>query len=100
MAGGLLGRPGQGVGDAAHAGDIDVLYSVGGNFLETLPEPRFVQEALERVPVPLNSRAPGASPKLAYHFRSHLDKVPSSRICYRALGMDFRSGKMDLGSRR
>jgi len=37
--------------DAAHAGDIDVLYSVGGNFLETLPEPRFVQEALERVPL-------------------------------------------------
>jgi len=37
--------------DAAHEGDIDVLYSVGGNFLETLPEPRFVQEALERVPL-------------------------------------------------
>ena len=37
--------------DAAHDGGIDVLYSVGGNFLETLPEPRFVQEALERVPV-------------------------------------------------
>lgn len=37
--------------DAAHAGEIDVLYSVGGNFLETLPEPRFVNEALERVPL-------------------------------------------------
>jgi molybdopterin-dependent oxidoreductase alpha subunit len=37
--------------DAAHAGEIDVLYSVGGNFLETLPEPRFVHEALERVPL-------------------------------------------------
>jgi len=37
--------------DAAHAGKIDVLYSVGGNFLETLPEPQFVQEALERVPL-------------------------------------------------
>jgi predicted molibdopterin-dependent oxidoreductase YjgC len=37
--------------DAAHAGEIDVLYSVGGNFLETLPEPQFVQEALERVPL-------------------------------------------------
>ena len=37
--------------DAAHEGDIDVLYSVGGNFLETLPEPQFVQEALERVPL-------------------------------------------------
>ena len=37
--------------DAAHDGRIDVLYSVGGNFLETLPEPQFVQEALERVPL-------------------------------------------------
>ena len=37
--------------DAAHDGRIDVLYSVGGNFLETLPEPDFVQEALERVPM-------------------------------------------------
>ena len=37
--------------DAAHDGRIDVLYSVGGNFLETLPEPQFVREALERVPV-------------------------------------------------
>ena len=37
--------------DAAHAGDLDVLYSVGGNFLETLPEPEFVREALERVPL-------------------------------------------------
>ena len=37
--------------DAAHAGDLDILYSLGGNFLETLPEPRFVQQALERVPL-------------------------------------------------
>ena len=37
--------------DAAHEGRIDVLYSVGGNFLETLPEPEFVREALERVPL-------------------------------------------------
>jgi molybdopterin-dependent oxidoreductase alpha subunit len=37
--------------DAAHRGDLDVLYSVGGNFLETLPEPVFVREALERVPL-------------------------------------------------
>jgi molybdopterin-dependent oxidoreductase alpha subunit len=36
--------------DAAHAGKIDLLYSVGGNFLETLPEPAFVREALLRVP--------------------------------------------------
>jgi molybdopterin-dependent oxidoreductase alpha subunit len=34
--------------DAAHAGEIDVLYSAGGNFLETLPDPRYVGEALAR----------------------------------------------------
>lgn len=37
--------------EAAHAGDIDMLYSAGGNFLETLPEPQFVREALEAVPL-------------------------------------------------
>jgi molybdopterin-dependent oxidoreductase alpha subunit len=36
---------------AAHEGKIDVLYSAGGNFLETLPEPDFVREALLRVPL-------------------------------------------------
>ncbi len=35
----------------AHEGRIDVLYSIGGNFLETLPEPDFVREALARVPM-------------------------------------------------
>lgn len=37
--------------EAAHAGELDVLYSIGGNFLETLPEPDWVREALERVPL-------------------------------------------------
>ncbi len=37
--------------DAAHAGKIDLLYSAGGNFLETLPEPDFVRDALQRVPL-------------------------------------------------
>lgn len=36
---------------AAHDGKIDLLYSAGGNFLETMPDPRYVREALERVPV-------------------------------------------------
>ncbi|MBW3591242.1 MAG: FdhF/YdeP family oxidoreductase [Actinobacteria bacterium] len=35
--------------DAAHAGDLDVLFSAGGNFLEVMPEPRYVEEALSRV---------------------------------------------------
>lgn len=37
--------------DAAHAGNIDVLYALGGNFLDTLPEPAYVREALERIPL-------------------------------------------------
>jgi len=36
---------------AAHDGKIDLLYSAGGNFLETLPEPDFVRKALQRVPL-------------------------------------------------
>jgi molybdopterin-dependent oxidoreductase alpha subunit len=37
--------------DAAHEDKIDLLYSAGGNFLETLPEPDFVRAALQRVPL-------------------------------------------------
>jgi predicted molibdopterin-dependent oxidoreductase YjgC len=37
--------------DAAHAGELDVLASSGGNFLEVLPDPAHVREALERVPL-------------------------------------------------
>jgi molybdopterin-dependent oxidoreductase alpha subunit len=37
--------------EASHRGDLDVLYSSGGNFLEVLPQPQLVREALERVPL-------------------------------------------------
>ncbi len=37
--------------DAAHEGRLDALYQVGGNFLETLPEPDYVREAVERIPL-------------------------------------------------
>jgi len=37
--------------DAAERGAIDVLYSAGGNFLETMPDPRSVEAALARVPL-------------------------------------------------
>lgn len=37
--------------DAAHAGKLDIFYIVGGNFLETMPEPIHAREALERVPL-------------------------------------------------
>jgi predicted molibdopterin-dependent oxidoreductase YjgC len=35
--------------DAAADGRLDVLFSVGGNFLEVLPDPRHVRDALRRV---------------------------------------------------
>jgi molybdopterin-dependent oxidoreductase alpha subunit len=37
--------------DAAARNELDVLYSIGGNFLETLPEPDYVRSALERIPM-------------------------------------------------
>ncbi|TMC70620.1 MAG: FdhF/YdeP family oxidoreductase [Chloroflexi bacterium] len=37
--------------EAARRGEIDVLWSSGGNFLETLPDPKLVREALARVPL-------------------------------------------------
>ncbi|MGQ0796441.1 MAG: FdhF/YdeP family oxidoreductase [Methanobacteriota archaeon] len=37
--------------NAAHEGSLDVLFAMGGNFLETLPEPGYVREALGRVPL-------------------------------------------------
>jgi molybdopterin-dependent oxidoreductase alpha subunit len=37
--------------EAAHRGELDILYSLGGNFLRTLPDPDYVQAALERVPL-------------------------------------------------
>ncbi|HXG66130.1 MAG TPA: FdhF/YdeP family oxidoreductase [Blastocatellia bacterium] len=36
--------------DAAHEGNLDALYQIGGNFLETLPEPDYAREAVERLP--------------------------------------------------
>lgn len=36
--------------DAAHEGKLDVLYQIGGNFLETLPEPDYVRTAVEQIP--------------------------------------------------
>ncbi len=35
--------------DAAHEGELDVLYQVGGNFLETLPEPEYVRQAVKQI---------------------------------------------------
>jgi molybdopterin-dependent oxidoreductase alpha subunit len=37
--------------DAAHAGKLDAFYILGGNFLETMPEPTYAREALENVPL-------------------------------------------------
>ena len=37
--------------DAAHAGELDLFYCLGGNFLRNLPEPGYVAEALANVPL-------------------------------------------------
>lgn len=37
--------------DAAHEGRLDLLYCMGGNFFETLPDPSYVAEALGRIPM-------------------------------------------------
>ncbi len=49
--------------DAAHAGELDVLFSSGGNFLDVLPDPKRIREALERTPL-----------------RIHMDIVLSSQM--------------------
>src|SRR6266540_997304 len=47
----MAGMTAVGMIDAAHEGLLDVLYQAGGNFLETLPEPEYVREALGRIPL-------------------------------------------------
>ncbi|MDQ6919766.1 MAG: FdhF/YdeP family oxidoreductase, partial [Candidatus Dormibacteraeota bacterium] len=49
--------------DAAHAGELEVLFSSGGNWLEILPDPGYTEEALGRVPL-----------------RVHMDIVTSSQM--------------------
>lgn len=49
--------------NAAYDRQLDVLFSVGGNFLEVLPEPDYVEDALKRVPL-----------------RVHMDIVLSSQM--------------------
>ena len=49
--------------DAGHEGRLEVLFTSGGNFLEVLPDPGYVDEALRRVPL-----------------RVHMDVVLSSQM--------------------
>jgi predicted molibdopterin-dependent oxidoreductase YjgC len=35
--------------EAAHRGEIKFLYSIGGNLLETMPDPKFIAEAMAKV---------------------------------------------------
>lgn len=39
---------------AAERGELDVLYSIGGNFLDTLPQPERIERAIENVPLRLH----------------------------------------------
>lgn len=45
------GRTAAEMVDAAHDGELDVLISSGGNFLEVLPDPAYTREALARIPL-------------------------------------------------
>jgi predicted molibdopterin-dependent oxidoreductase YjgC len=49
--------------DSAHDGALDMMFSAGGNFLDVLPDPKHVYEALERIPL-----------------RVHMDIVLSSQM--------------------
>ncbi len=49
--------------DAAHAQELDLLFAVGGNFLETMPDPEYIATALEQVPL-----------------RVHMDLILSSQM--------------------
>jgi molybdopterin-dependent oxidoreductase alpha subunit len=49
--------------DAGGRGELDLLFSIGGNFLEVLPDPASVREALGRIPL-----------------RVHMDIVASSQM--------------------
>jgi molybdopterin-dependent oxidoreductase alpha subunit len=41
--------------EAALHGELDALYCIGGNFLETMPNPKRVEQALARVPLRIHS---------------------------------------------
>ena len=50
----VSGKPGLFMGEilaACHEGRIDVLYNLGGNPLETMPDTKYMRAALERVPL-------------------------------------------------
>jgi molybdopterin-dependent oxidoreductase alpha subunit len=49
--------------DAGHAHRLDVMFAAGGNFLEVLPDPAYVEEALRRIPL-----------------RVHMDLVASTQM--------------------
>jgi predicted molibdopterin-dependent oxidoreductase YjgC len=60
---GERGRSAAEMVEAAGRGELDMLWSSGGNFLDTLPDPTAVRDALERVPL-----------------RVHVDIVVSSQM--------------------
>ncbi len=41
--------------EAAHRGELDALYCIGGNFLETMPDPPRMHAALARIPLRMHS---------------------------------------------
>ena len=41
--------------ESAFRGEIDGFYCIGGNFLETMPDPEHIEESLKRIPLRLHS---------------------------------------------
>jgi predicted molibdopterin-dependent oxidoreductase YjgC len=52
--------------DAGHDGRLDVLFTSGGNFLEVLPDPAYVDEALRRIPLRVHMDVVASSQMLVY----------------------------------
>ena len=50
--------------EAAGRGELDALYAIGGNFLETLPQPDEVERALARIPLRIHTDIVLTSPML------------------------------------
>ena len=108
--------------EAGGRGELDVLYSSGGNFLEVLPDPDVVEEALARVPLRVHQdivlssqmfvdagrgrRAPARGHPLRAARRRHRDhhraahRVQSRRSPDRARVRCAASGRSSSTSRR
>ena len=62
--------------EAALAGRLDALYAIGGNFLDTLPQPADVERALANIPLRIHQDI-GASPAMLVEPRDTVFLLPA-----------------------